>query len=366
MRRAVTYFYTGTGNSFRVATWVHAQAQARGLEATLLSVEQVRPEEAPGIAPDAHLTVIFPTHAFTTPWKMIKVACRLGRGQGATALVVATRAGLKAGPFHPPGLSGTATFLVALILLLKGYRVCGALSVNMPSNWFSLHPMQSKASHAAIADRGRGIVESAVGRIFDGRRVWLTLNNLDGLIGGLALLPISVGYLLFGRFFLAKLFFANDRCDGCSVCARDCPVGAIRMWGEKPYWTYACESCMRCAGFCPKNAVEAGHSWGVLVYFIVSVPVSTYLFALFGEHLGLGSGARAWLAATIDTLYFYPALFASYALFALATRWRPINWLFARTTLTHYWSRYREADTKLRHLKPEAESASSADDQGGA
>lgn len=62
-------------------------------------------------------------------------------------------------------------------------------------------------------------------------------------------------------------FFANKNCDGCGLCANYCSIKAIKMRGKenpKPFWKYNCESCMRCAAFCPHNAIEAGHSWGVI------------------------------------------------------------------------------------------------------
>ncbi|KPA11482.1 hypothetical protein MHK_008297 [Candidatus Magnetomorum sp. HK-1] len=37
--------------------------------------------------------------------------------------------------------------------IIKGYNVRGSMSVDMPSNWFLFHPIQSRESHEAIINR---------------------------------------------------------------------------------------------------------------------------------------------------------------------------------------------------------------------
>ena len=159
-----------------------------------------------------------------------------------------------------------------------------------------------------------------------------------------------------GRFFLAKLFFANDRCNGCGLCAKFCSVGGIKMWGKnklRPYWKYNCESCMRCAAFCPHNAIEAGHSWGVIVYYLTAIPISVYIMSWFGGIIPqIATLDSYWLRRLLDIVYFYPALFILYALFQLLLRVPIVNWLFAHTSFTHlqFWGRYREPDASLKQI----------------
>jgi hypothetical protein len=170
----------------------------------------------------------------------------------------------------------------------------------------------------------------------------------------LALLPISALYLLMGRFFLAKLFFANSACDGCGTCAYVCPVEAIELDGpearRRPFWTFDCESCMRCAAFCPNGAVEAGHSWGAVIGLVGSVPVSAMATALLVDLMPAVAPLGPLLDDLIYVVYFYPSLFVAYWIFSRALRFKPVNWLFTRTTLTHYWGRHREIGTRIKAL----------------
>jgi ferredoxin len=331
------------------------------IEAAGVAVDVHRLEAGPagaeGKRGDAHLVgLLLPTHAFTATWPMIRLACRLPRGAGTHAFVALTRAGTKFGPFRFPGLEGTGGYLLWLILVLKGYRVRGVLGIDMPSNWIAAHAGFARAAAADIIAHARPKAEGYVQRLLAGQR---RFGGWIPLLLGFFLLPVSLAYLVAGRFFLAKLFFANHRCTGCGRCAEKCPFGAIRMRGRvraRPYWTMWCESCMRCMAYCPERAVEAGHSWAVLLYLVVTVPAAAWLFGTLG-------GRVPWIAAVdsfavrvaIDYVYFLAALVAAYFVFWVLIRIRPINALFTYTTLTCVYRRYHEPDTPLDELTGKAE-----------
>lgn len=355
-KNAVIYFWSGTGNSYRISTWMGKIAERHGINTRVLSIDRSSPAEETKGGHDSLMGIVFPTHGFTAPWHMLKFVWNLPHSSSTHAFCVTTKAGLKFGPVVIPGISGSATFIIALILRLRGYNVRGALSVDMPSNWYSLHPIQSRKSHEAIIHRAEHTVARFMERILPKSKVWFTINNLYEITWGILLSSISIGYLLIGRFFLAKLFFPNAHCDGCGVCAAYCAVGAIKMWGKvnpKPFWKYNCESCMRCAAFCPQNAIEAGHSWGVILYFVAGVPISAQIFSWLGGHIsGVENWEGYWVGDILDLAYYYPAIALSYYVFSALIRIPAINWIFTHTTMTHlsFWGRYREPNTKLKNI----------------
>jgi Pyruvate/2-oxoacid:ferredoxin oxidoreductase delta subunit len=342
-------YMTGTGNSFRLACWFAEAAGARGLKAPLVPME-ARPRLPVPAGPGSVFLLVFPTHGFTAPWRVLWNALRMPRGRGTAAAVVMARAAVKFGSLIVPGLDGTGTCLVALILALKGYRVRGCIGIDMPSNWMTVHPGLKRANADAIISRAGPKALRFFGRILDGRRFygsWISFPL------GLALFPVSVGYLLYGRFMLGKLFFASYRCDGCGLCAKACQQGAIRMRGGRPYWTLKCESCMRCMAYCPRQAVEASHSLAFILMLTGYVPLPLWVLARLKEAWpGLAGIPRAWGAASfaVNYAFFLAVLAGVYLVFDRLIRFRAVNAAFRFSTLTVLFRRYHEPGSSIGEI----------------
>lgn len=339
------YFMSGTGNSFRVAREFTEAAAARGATVTLTPMGPVNRPDQPEATTRRLILLTIPTHGFTTPWLALWFALRLPFGQGAHAAIVATRGGTKFGPLFLPGLDGTAAYLLALLLALKGYRIRGAMGLDMPSNWLAVHPGFSRPAAEAIIAHSRPARARFEDRILDGRHYfgsWIALPL------GLLLLPVSLGYLLYGRALLGKLFFATNRCNGCGFCADHCQHHAIRMYDHpsRPYWTWRCESCMRCMAYCPRSAIEASHSLAVLAGLALSSYPAMLIGLLFSGDAPLAGSTLAGIARPA-LLYavWLGLLMLIYALFWTVIRWQPVNNLFRFTTLTTLFRRYREPTT---------------------
>ena len=104
-------------------------------------------------------------------------------------------------------------------------------------------------------------------------------------------------------------------------------------------------------GYCRKKAVEAGHSWALLQTLIMAVPViahvTTGMTHAIGGVLGINN---YWLMLLVEALYYIPALFLSYWIFWMLIRIPAINTIFSVTTLTHYFKRYHDPETKVGFL----------------
>ena len=52
-----------------------------------------------------------------------------------------------------------------------------------------------------------------------------------------------------------RSFRFDDKCNGCGICSRVCPVCNIEMVDKKPVWQHHCENCLACYVWCPKEAI---------------------------------------------------------------------------------------------------------------
>ena len=58
-----------------------------------------------------------------------------------------------------------------------------------------------------------------------------------------------------------KSIFVDDKCNGCGICEKVCPVTNIQIIKKKPVWQHHCEMCMACVEWCPIKAI---HHWNIV------------------------------------------------------------------------------------------------------
>lgn len=369
---AILYVLSGTGNTYRVACLFKELLQTFSKEAKIAMIEHASPAEdlkkktepSAKSSPKPLIGVFFPAHGFLPPWSMIKFLLMMPLGRGAPAVCAATRGALKFGKVLIPGASGFGTFFAAIVLTLKGYRIKAIFSLDMPANMLNLHSSLKKKKVEAISNLAPKKLNRIVPRIMEGKTVFFTRNNLweacwtAALFWFVPLFPIF--YLLFGRISMAKIMFSNNNCVGCGLCARACPNHAIAMKKrgkkKKPFWTFRCEACFRCMGYCNKKAIEAAHSWAVILFFIFTIPVFTYFLNwLYEIFYVVPFFYGYWGRELLSAVYYFPVLIISYWLFWYLLRLPAVNNIFTFSTLTHYYKRYHEPGTKLKDLMKNSE-----------
>jgi Pyruvate/2-oxoacid:ferredoxin oxidoreductase delta subunit/flavodoxin len=365
-KKAVFYVMSGTGNTYRISRWIEEIVNRDKTKAKVVMIKDADFNNDFNQSTDLLVGLLFPTHGFMPPWSMIKFLFRMPKRRHMPVMCVATRGALKIGPLQIPGASGYATFFAAILMFLKGYSVKAIFSLDMPSNFINFHWGLHPKNVDKISNRARFRLEVLIPRILNGQRILFTRNNLWEILWCVLLFWIvplwPLTYLIFARMFMAKVMFSNNKCIGCGMCAKFCSNNAILMKdiGTKkhPYWTYHCENCLRCMGYCKNKAVEASHSWAVLLYFIASVPVISYVWAWLHETLNFFPVKSGYWTIEVVyifnfllyIIYFLSAVFLSYWIFWYLIRFPVFNTFFSLTTLTHYYRRYHHPDTKLKHL----------------
>jgi ferredoxin len=248
------------------------------------------------------------------------------------------------GKLFLPGVSGVAQVLPALVLRLKGMRIVGMQPLDLPSNWLLLHPGLRKKVILSIYNRCSKIVTDFAEKLISGKPRYKALVSLPIDV---ALIPIALGYYFVGRFFLAKTLIATDACNNCGRCIDQCPVSAIKMVNQIPYWSLNCESCMRCVNRCPQRAIETTQTYSGLLAFLSYAIVSPLIFK------GLKSlGIMDWmnqseLAGSVsfifDSLILIGIVFLGYKIIHALMRFRIVNKIITYTSFSKYkfWRRYK-------------------------
>lgn len=337
IQRVLLYSFTGTGNSLRAAQWMAAAARQAGLDARVTALPAAPPADG-ALGPGALLGLLCPAHGFTAPWAMLRFALGLPRRRGARAFAAMPRGAMRLWRWTIPGMEGSGLLLLALILWSKGYAVRGTIALDMPGSWTALLPGPTAATAQEMLAAMQPRAEAFVRGLLAGET---RLHGWLPALLGLLLLPLSFLYLIMGRFFLAKLFYASPRCTGCGLCTQTCPLNAVVMKQGRPTWTFLCESCTRCMNTCPRQAVEASYPFGALMLYVTSLPVAAAVLDALAR-LGLPeslrhSGVLAWIIAYPYKLL---SLAIGYALFNRLLRVAWINRLLTALTPTRFYRRY--------------------------
>lgn len=351
-KRLEIYYLSGTGNALTAARWFEERAVARGMSTAVVPIDRFKRPIAPPGPGDTLVGFLFPTHGFSIPWYMLKFMLFFPRGRNRL-FCLNTYAGTTIGKISLPGLSGVALIIPAIVLALKGYRVRGLVSLNLPSNWISLHPGLTVKAVSTLVEHCRKKTDRYAAALLSGGRAF---HGLISLPLDLAVSPVALGYLLFGHFWLAKMYMATAECNGCAICANNCPMNALVMKGERPFWTFHCESCMRCMNICPRKAIQVSYvftavsAW--LLYGLL-VPLAAAALMRYSETAASIILSESQLVSIVRAWIIMGIMFLAYRLVLRLIRFRPFDYLFARFTPTRlrFWRRYLAPGVGVKDFK---------------
>lgn len=343
----IIYYFSGTGNAKNAAYWIKEVADQKGINNTLINIDRFEKIVIPEVNGKVLVGFCSPTHGFNLPPITLKFIAKFPGIKNADVFILNTRGGLKLSKLFIPGLSGLAQILPALILLFKGFRVVGMQPLDLPSNWIILHPGLRKPVIDSIYLRCQKIVDSFANKLLDGGRKYKALLSLPI---DLLMIPVAIGYYFIGRFFLAKTLVATDACNRCGICIKHCPVKAIKMIKNIPFWSYKCESCMRCINTCPQRAIETAHGFSILIFYIamgIIIPlIFTHLKSYFQFELE-NATVSVYLISVLEWAIFILIVFIGYRLLHFFMKNKTFNKIIIYTSLSKYkfWRRYHSPKT---------------------
>lgn len=350
MNHRLIYVFSGTGNGLSAAKWMQTKFHEHEQKTNITLIQK-------GVKFNNNYPnygLIYPAHGFGLPWLVLKFILALPKGKGRNVFLVNPRAGSKIGKIQFPGISGMALLLPIIILKLKGWKINGILPLDTPSNWVSLHPAYSDNAIYFLMNKCRKTLNDFADKLAAGLTVY-SLKFFLSLPIDVLLLPIYLGYMCIGRFFLAKTFIASHKCNACGICIKNCPTKSISMKNGSPYWDFSCESCMRCLAFCPRNAITTSHSLALLVILVPMAFPLTQISMDFIIQLnpGLFNTFYGIIYLTVMTFLSIPLFWIVYFIVHQLKRWKPINLFFEYSSFTRWWKKYKAPGIKIRDFSEE-------------
>ena len=328
-QKLIIFYFSGTGNSQNVAQWILSAASKNNIESSTYNIADIDRNSIIPAPIDSLVVFVSPVHGFNYPPVMFNFIIRFPKGNNKVILMD-TRAGMLIGNYNLPGLSGAAFLFSSLMLKLKGYSIAGIKSVDLPSNWMSLHPGLNEKTVRSLHEKHKAQVIDFGEKILSGKKIYIPLHEfiIDILIA-----PISIGYYIVGRFLFAKTFYASGDCNNCDVCLKNCPVKAIVKINNRPFWSFKCESCMRCMSNCPKRSIETAHGF-IISYCLYSSTLIGLLFYYFNSLFFVVP--NGFIRFVLETGLFLLFLGIFYRIIHYLMRFKFFERLMVYTSLTKY------------------------------
>ena len=230
------FYFSGTGNS----QWI-AEELARRTNDTAQDLALLMKDGPTSVfaGMDETIGIVFPVYAWGAPLIVERFCESITLAPGAFAYAVCS-CGDEAGK--------------AMKRFKKTFAYQSAWSVVMPNNYIIGFDVDSPALTKQKIHEAQERVASIAEAVLVKQNVY---DVCEGKQAGIKTALVRPMFNTFAR--ATKQFSVDNGCNGCGLCARMCPIGAISMEAEKPVWVRKhCTQCMGCINRCPQRAIQHG------------------------------------------------------------------------------------------------------------
>ena len=224
------FYFSGTGNS----QWIAEQVAAKIGD---VAHNILKLKETPNLCKEQYIGFVFPIYAWGIPEPMLTFVKSLSKS-AAFSFGICT-CGADAGK--------------ALRKLSKLYFLDSSYSIIMPNNYVIGSELEDKDAILDKIASAKIEIQIISDDILKKKKVYRVSE------GPLPALKSNVAHTAFNKFARnTKPFYVIGQCNGCGLCANDCPASTITLVNGKPNWNHQCFQCLRCINQCPCTAIQYG------------------------------------------------------------------------------------------------------------
>lgn len=228
------FYFSGTGNTLYIAK----QITSRMKGSKIFSI----PKELDSGDIDYNLEtlgLIVPTYYLGLPQIVHKFIDEF-RVQGVKYVFVIATKGWR--------ISGGAVAQLKKKMRTKGIDMDYGVSLLMPFNDFNFGKVDSRT----VQERKLKDCES---------KLYSIVEEISSRKKRIVFEPFCLMTPLRNPSFIEKVnsmdesFGVSNRCSGCGICEKVCPVHNIQMTPKSPKWKHKCQFCLACYNYCPTKAI---------------------------------------------------------------------------------------------------------------
>jgi len=237
--KAEVYYFTGTGNSLKVAKDI-----AREIDGELISIPKALSQGT--IKINANVAVIvFPVYMWGIPLIIERFVKSIENLNEKPLYAIVTYGGMPAATIH----------IFEKTLEQYGGKLAAGFAVHMPGNYTPLYGAVAEERQKKLFDKWNKkckIIAEYIKANKEGKKE--TNNALINFIFSNVFYNLSVKHI----HGMDKDFWVDEKCNQCGVCQKVCPVANIALNNEKPAWKGRCEQCLACLQWCSQQAIQFG------------------------------------------------------------------------------------------------------------
>ncbi len=229
MSKNIIFYFSGTGNSLKVAKDIAAAIE----DCELISMG--KSHKLSGTY--ERIGFVYPVYGGGMPSAVERFVKELDLSANNNSYIFAV---CTSGSGSADGLTN-----ISKIISGKVGKLSYGESVRCFSNYVGLYAMGSDADNKAKAQT------QATRQVIKDIQILAVKTPFKN-----SLLALIHGSVIKSLAKKDKGFNVSEACNGCATCSKVCPVENIKMQDGKPMFLHHCEQCMACIQWCPKQAIN--------------------------------------------------------------------------------------------------------------